>query len=248
MNAGLPMGRGAVTQVSKFATRRIRRGGPTVSPPASRDKSAGCASRRNLRVWKPAIQSRLVVTLVWLRFRRLMLKGFFWAAFCSLLLIGQMHAQEVIVARETKPAATKQPKAPSEQVPSESPTPAPAKPKSRTKKSASKAPTIEQMREAGALAAEGLENRGPSHQARTRGSDAEPTATETPPVFETAKPVKRETLIEQRSTPRPSKPRGTKLEAIGPVRPTMIESGREQPSATPSAKGVGARFEQTPAP
>jgi hypothetical protein len=32
------------------------------------------------------------------------------------------------------------------------------------------------------------------------------------------------------------------LEPIGPVRPTIIESGREQPTATPSAKG------QTPAP
>src|SRR5213083_1324936 len=107
------------------------------------------------------------------------LKGFFGVLLCSIVLAGQMHAQEVIVAREMKPVATKQPEAPFEQVPSESPTPAPAKPKSRTKKSPSKAPTIEQMREAGALAAEGTENRSPSHPVRTRGSDAERTATAT---------------------------------------------------------------------
>jgi hypothetical protein len=176
-----------------------------------------------------------------------MLKGYAVALLCSLVLVGQLHAQEVIVAREMKPEASKKEAAASEQAPSESLAPARTKRKSREKKSASAAPTLEQMRTAGALAAERLENRGPPQLAKTRVSDAEPTATETPFVFGTAKPVKRETPIEQRSTPRPSKARGTKLEAIGPVRPTMIESGRQQPSATPSGKAE-ARVEQTPVP
>ncbi|PYL07364.1 MAG: hypothetical protein DME33_10880 [Verrucomicrobia bacterium] len=42
-----------VAQVSKFATGRIRRGGPAVSPIS---KSAGDVSRCKVRVQKPAIQ------------------------------------------------------------------------------------------------------------------------------------------------------------------------------------------------
>ena len=60
-------------------------------------------------------------------------------------------------------------------------------------------------------------------------------------------PVKREAQVEKKSASRPSTTRSTKLEPIGPVRPTIIESGREQPSATPSAKAA-APNEQVPAP
>ncbi|PYJ70092.1 MAG: hypothetical protein DME76_06760 [Verrucomicrobia bacterium] len=43
-------------QVSKFVTGRIRRGGPAVSPPASRDKSAGQRNVGRFAGWKPAIR------------------------------------------------------------------------------------------------------------------------------------------------------------------------------------------------
>ena len=175
--------------------------------------------------------------------RRFMLKGFFKALLCSVFLVGQMiHAQEVVVPHETKPEAPEQaaPSSESEQTPSESAAPTRTKPKHREKKSV--APTLDQMRAAGALAAEGQNGRSVSQPTRTGASHSETAAAPSPVVSATATPVKRETHIQQKSASRPSTPRSSKLEPIGPVRPTIIESGREQPTATPSAKG------QTPAP
>jgi len=170
-----------------------------------------------------------------------MLRGFFKALLCSVFLVGQMHAQEVVVPHETKPEAPKQvaPSSESEQAPAESAAPARTKPKSREKKSV--APTLEQMHAAGALAGKGRNDRSVPQPTRTGASRSE-TAAPRPAVSESPTPVKREAQVEQKSASRTPKPRGAKLEAIGPVRPTMIESGREQPSATPSAKG------QAPAP
>jgi hypothetical protein len=165
-----------------------------------------------------------------------MLKGLFRALLCSLVLVGQIHAQEVIVSREIKPETPKQAAPPPEQTPSESPAPERTKPKSRGKKSSSSVPTAEEMRMAGALAAERLENRSPPPAARTGGSDSQPAATETPTVSGTPKRVKRETRTGQTSVPRRSSSPVTKPETIGPIRPTMMESGRQEPSATPSAK------------
>jgi hypothetical protein len=45
--------------------------------------------------------------------------------------------------------------------------------------------------------------------------------------------VKRKIPVEERSSPRPSTSRGTNIEGLGPVRPTMMESGREAPSPSP---------------
>jgi hypothetical protein len=171
-----------------------------------------------------------------------MLKGLFRAALCSLVLVGQVRAQEVIVTRETKPETPKQAAPSPEQTPSESATPARAKPKSREKKSGSTTLTAEQMRTAGALAAERLENRTNPQSARTRESDSEPVAAESPIVSETPKPVKKEPRTGQTSASRRSASRTPKPEPIGAIRPTMMESGREEPSATPSAKA------ETPAP
>jgi len=172
--------------------------------------------------------------------RLFMLKAFLGALLCSLVLVGHVRAQEVIVARETKPEAPKEAAPSPEQTPPESTSPERTKPKAREKKSGSAAPTLEQMRMAGALAAERLENRVSPQTARTRGSDSEPAATESPTLSETPKPIKKEART--RPSPRPTKP-----EAIGAIRPTMIESGREEPSATPSAKAE-TRGERTPAP
>ena len=176
-----------------------------------------------------------------------MLKGFFKPLLCSVFLVWQMHAQEVVVPRETKPEAPRQTAPSSEQAPSESPAPARPKPKLREKKSAAGAPTLEQMRAAGALAGEGRNNRSVPQSTGTGASDSETPAATSPAVSATVTPVKREVQVEQKSASRPSKPRSTKPEGIGPVRPTMIESGREQPSATPSARGA-AGGEQTPTP
>lgn len=174
--------------------------------------------------------------------RLFMLKAFFSALICSLVLVGQVHAQEVIVGHEKKPEAPKQAAPFSEQTPSESPAPALTKPKSHEKRSGSTTVTAEQMRMAGALAAERLENRSSPQPARTGGSDSEPSAAELPTVSATPKPLKKEPRPGQTSVPPRSNPRSTKPEPLGAIRPTMIESGRQEPSATPSAKV------ETPAP
>ena len=162
----------------------------------------------------------------------------FMPLLCIGFLVGQMiHAQEVVVPHETKPEAPEQaaPSSESEQTPSESAAPTRTKSKPREKKSV--APTAEQMRAAGALAAEGRSDRSVPQPTRTDGSHSQTTATPRSVPSQTPTPVKREAQIQQKSASRPSTPRSTKLEPIGPVRPTMIESGREQPSATPPAKG-----------
>ena len=173
-----------------------------------------------------------------------MLKGLFRVLFCGLVLVGQVHAQEVIVAREKKPEAPKEEAPPpSEQTPSESSPPETTKPKSRTKKSTG--PTVEQMREAGALAAERRDNRSRPESNRTSESGSEAAAA--PKTFDisraTVTPITPEPRAAPTSTPRRTSSRTTtKPEPMGAVRPTMMESGRQEPSATPSAKG------QTPGP
>src|SRR5437016_12979946 len=98
-----------------------------------------------------------------------MRKGLFRVLLYGLVLVGQVHAQEVIVAREKKPEPPKEEAPPpSEQAPSESPALETTKPKSRTKKSTG--PTLEQMRDAGALAAERRGNRPPSESNKTSES------------------------------------------------------------------------------
>jgi hypothetical protein len=174
--------------------------------------------------------------------RLFMLKAFSSALICSLVFVGQVHAQEVIVAHEKKPEAPKQAAPSSEETPSESPALTITNPKSRGKKPGSTTLTAEQMRMAGALAAERLENRSSPQPARMDGSDSEPSAAELPTVSATPKPLKKEPRTEQTSVPRRPNPRTTKPEPLGAIRPTMIESGRQEPSATPSAKV------QTPAP
>jgi hypothetical protein len=167
--------------------------------------------------------------------------------FGALALAGQINAQEVVVLRETKPEAPKQAAQPSETPPPESPTPTPAKPKARAKKSASNGPTLEEMRAAGARAAEGLNNQSLSQSAKTNEPESDTTTTRTEAVSATPTPAKREERVEQKSTPRPSRPPSITKEGGGPIRPTMIESGRQEPNASPTPKWQG-REEQSPAP
>ena len=165
----------------------------------------------------------------------------------SFILVGHTHAQEVIVGREKEPEAPKQEASPPEQTPSESVEPARTKPKSRQKKSSSAEPTLEQMRMAGARAAEGQENRRVPQSVKAGESDAEIAPASTPSVAETPRPVKRQTPAEQKGTSRTSRSRPEKVEGIGPIRPTMMESGREEPSVAPPVKAQ-TRGEQTPPP
>lgn len=165
-----------------------------------------------------------------------MLKRFFGAALCSVILIGKIHAQEVIVAREKKPELPAQTPQPAEQLTLESPTPAPRKSKSREKKSAPASLTLEEMRAAGVRAAEGLNSRSDSQSTKTRQLDVESASVPNPTFAETPRPVKRETPVEQSSSSSPSRSRSTNKEGMGPIRPTMMESGREAPSPSPSGR------------
>ena len=162
-----------------------------------------------------------------------MLKRFFRTILCSVILIGKIHAQEVIVAREKKTELPVQTPQPSEQLASESTTPAPRKSKSREKKSAPARLTLEEMRAAGARAAEGPKDRSVPQSTKTREPDVESAPMPNPTVAETHRPVKRETPVEKRSSSRPSTSRGANIEGLGPIRPTMMESGREAPSPSP---------------
>jgi hypothetical protein len=162
-----------------------------------------------------------------------MLERFLVVVICSVVLIGKMHAQEVVVAREKKPDVPARTAQPSEQVASESPTPTPHKSKSREKKSAPAALTLEEMRAAGARAAEGSSDQPVSQSTKTREPEVQSTPVPNPTVAETRRPVKKETSVEPRISPRPSKSRGPNLDGTGPIRPTMMESGRETPGPSP---------------
>ena len=179
-----------------------------------------------------------------------MLNGLFRVVLCSLLIAGTMHAQEVIVAREKKPETAAQPTPPPEQIQPESatatpppeqiqpesptpPPPLPTKRKSREKRSSSTTPTLEQMRKAGALAAERLESPSPPPAATTSASDEQRSVAETPRITATRRPVKKESRAEETRPSRHSSSTGAQPETIGPIRPSMMDSGREEPSATP---------------
>ncbi len=172
-----------------------------------------------------------------------MLRRFFPLLLCSVIIIGKLHAQEVIVAREKKPEPLRQPPEapkqtvqPSEELPFETPAAKPRKSKSREKKSTPGALTLEEMRAAGARAAGGSNDQSVSKPTKAREADVESAPALNPTVAETARPVKRQIPVEQRSSSGQTKPRSTTLEGIGPVRPTMMESGREPPSPSPSGR------------
>jgi hypothetical protein len=163
----------------------------------------------------------------------IMLKRFLRAILCSVVLVGKIHAQEVIVAREKKSELPKRTPEPSEQLAPESATRAPRKSKSHEKKSVPARLTLEEMRAAGARAAEGPNDRSVLQSTKTREPEVESAPVPLPTVAETHKPVKRKIPVEERSSPRPSTSRGTNIEGLGPVRPTMMDSGREAPSPSP---------------
>ena len=172
-----------------------------------------------------------------------MLRRLLPALLCSLIIIGKINAQQVVVAREKKPELVRQTPEPpkqtvqrSEELPSVTPTSTPRKSKPRERKSSSGTPTLEEMRAAGARAAGGLNDQSVSQPTKTRQADVESPPVPNPIVAETPRPVKRQTPVEQRGSSVPTSSRSTVIEGIGPIRPTMIESGREPPSPSPSGR------------
>src|SRR5438270_695380 len=164
-----------------------------------------------------------------------MLKQFFTALLCGLAVAGQMRAQEVVVAREEKPSVVSEQAAPvSERTDSESATATRMDTQARKKKSASTVLTVEEMRMAGALAAERQKKQARVEQTNATGGPSR-QATKT---FEgaLAEKQKKQVRLEQPSVPRPPKSQTGKSEAVDPVRPTMIESGKQEPAASDREK------------
>src|SRR6266496_6538267 len=176
-----------------------------------------------------------------------MLRKVFTVLLSGFAIAGQMRAQEVMVPRETKPNTSEQAAPASERTNTESGTSTEAKSQVRKKKSSSAALTIEQMRMAGALAAERLKGRTVQEASATGGSSSQTPAAETRSGSVAPERVKKETRVEQTDASRASNSRTTKSEAVGPIRPTLIESGKQEPSASSAAK-TAASGQQTPAP
>jgi len=157
-------------------------------------------------------------------------KKVFIAFLCGLALSGQMHAQDV-VAREAKPNPSRV--APvSKRTGSESETATEMKSQGREKKSASTTLTLEQMRMAGALAAERQKKQTPAEQTSSVGGSSLQGAK----AATLAERQKTETRVEQASAHRASTAQTASSDTVGPVRPTMVESGRQEPAASHPAK------------
>jgi len=160
----------------------------------------------------------------------------FTAVLCSFAIVGQMHAQEVMVPREAKPSSPEPATPASELSGVESESATTKKAPDRKKKSSATLPTIEQMRTAGALAAERLKN-----QARTKESNPSPAASA---EVVKVQPVPGESLRKEKPVETPSAPRESKSSTkqsqavgpVGPVRPTMMESGRQETDTSRPAK------------
>jgi hypothetical protein len=159
----------------------------------------------------------------------------FTAFLCGFVVVGQIRSQEVILARDAKRNASEQGAPPSETNTSRPGTSAEARPQGQRKKSGSTQLTIEQMRMAGALAAERLKSEANVEPARV-SSNLQAVSTPVPSTFGVAKPIRKETRDGQTSASRTSNLRNPKSEVIGPVRPTMIEGGKETPDPSGATK------------
>src|SRR6266700_2298837 len=177
--------------------------------------------------------------------RRLMLKRLSTAFLCGLAIAGQLSGQEVVVARERKPEASEQATRPPERAEPELGASTQTKSHARTDKSTSPAPTLEQMRLAGALAAERQMGRTLQESSTAVGSSSQTATAGNSNASGAVEPTRKETRIEQSSASHASNSR--KSEKIAPVRPTMIESGKQEPDASPPGKAE-ARDGQTIAP
>ena len=161
-----------------------------------------------------------------------MLKKVFIALLCGLALAAQMRAQEVVFAREAKPNPSERVAPASEGTGSESETATEMKSQGCEKKSTFTTLTLEQMRMAGALAAERQRKQTPAEQTSSVGGSSLQGAK----AATLAERQKTETRIEQARAHRAPTAQTANSEAVGPVRPTMLESGRKEPAASHPAK------------
>jgi len=169
------------------------------------------------------------------------------ALLCGLAVAGQIRSQEVVVAREARRTPAEQATPTAENTNSESGTSTGARPQVHGKKSGSVPLTIEQMRMAGALAAERLKSQARVEQTRViDSSNSQPARAPVPSAFAVAKPARKETRVGQTSPSRVLNSRNPKSEVIGPVRPTMIEFGRGAADASGPAKTEARGGQLTP--
>src|SRR5690349_4228806 len=111
----------------------------------------------------------------------------FWTALLSVVFIGEIHGQEVIVAREKKQHLSTEAPTPPEQLASESPTATPKRSRAREKKSPPARLTLEEMKAAGARAAGGVDETSISPSNRTREADVPGVMIPSPTVAQTAR-------------------------------------------------------------
>jgi hypothetical protein len=155
-----------------------------------------------------------------------MSREFLTALLCGFAITGQICAQEVIVAREAKTNPTVTPVSRGTDSESETAT------EVHAKKSAPHGLTVEQMRMAGALAAERQKNQTSAE----RTSSVPGTSLQTAKSGALAAEQKKETRAEKTNASRVSTSQTSKSEAVGPVRPTMIDTEKQESPAAQPAK------------
>src|SRR5947199_8741145 len=166
-----------------------------------------------------------------------MSREFLTALLCGFAVTGQICAQEVVVAREAKANPTVKPVSKGTDLESETAT------EVRAKKSAPHVLTVEQMRMAGTLAAEREKEK----------TSAEQTISVPGTNLQTAKAGalateqrRRETRPQQTNASRASTSHTTKSDIAVPVRPTMLETGKQESSAAQPAKAEVRGGQTTP--
>ncbi len=166
-----------------------------------------------------------------------MLREVLTAFLCGFAVAGQICAQEVVVAHETKPNPTVKPVSKGTDLESETTT------EVRAKKSAPRVLTVEQMRMAGTLAAEREKEK----------TSAEQTISVPGTNLQTAKAGalaaeqrRKETRPQQTNASRASTSHTTKSDVAVPVRPTMLETGKQEASAAQPAKAEVRGGQTTP--
>src|SRR5205823_6751871 len=166
-----------------------------------------------------------------------MLREFLTALLCGFAITGQICAQEVVVAREAKTNPAVTPVSKGTDLESETAT------EVRAKKSAPHVLTVEQMRMAGVLAAEREKNQTSAEQT---GSVPGTNLQAAKAGALAAERQKKETRPEQTNASRASTSHTTKSDVAVPVRPTMLETGKQESPAAQPAKAEVRGVQTTP--
>jgi hypothetical protein len=161
-----------------------------------------------------------------------MLKELSTTLLCGFAIAGQMRAQEVVVTRDAKSNPSERVAPVSEGTGSESEAATEMKSQRREKKSAFTTLTLEQMRMAGALAAQRQKKQTAAEQTSSVGRSGLQSAK----VATLAERQKIETRVEQANAHRVPTAHTANWEAIGPVRPTMLEAEKQELAASHQPK------------